>query len=214
MNKHQITNEFINTFINHNIKNKPVEINYLDQKHTDQKHTHTNDTLFWCIYNIIYPNNIINNYFIEEKKMKFKWMEMIKRNKNLYKKYILIQPFLISHKKINIQTVDAICSLLNISIILIIDNTYIYLNKTDIKPIIIKYTDNKYIVLENETYDYIVNNYLCIEDYKKLMYAISKYKVHELKLMALKLCIDVTNKKKNDMYEEINNRLKLIYLKI
>ena len=213
MNEQQITNEFINKYINRNILNNPPEIKCLDQKSTNTN-TNTKDTFFCCVYNIIYPNNIINNYFIEEKKMKFKWMEMIRENKDLYKKYVSIQPFLICHNKINLQTVDAICHLFNISIVFINENTYIYLNKTDINPIFIKYTDNKYIVLKNETYDNIENNYLCIEDYKKLIYAISKYKVHELKLMALKLCIDVTNKKKNDMYEAINNKLKLIYLKI
>lgn len=210
MNEHQITNEFMNKYIcNHNIKHNPMEI-----KCQNQKSTHTNDTFFWCVYNIIYPNNIINNYFIEEKKMKFKWMEMIKENKNLYKKYILIQPFLICHAKINIQTVEAICHLFNISIVFINDNTYVYLNKTDTKPIFIKYIDNKYIVLKNETYENISNNYVCIENYSKLIYAINKYRVADLKLMALKLCVDVTNMKKNEMYEYIKNKLKLIYLNI
>lgn len=209
MNEHQITNEFMNQYINHNIKHIPIKIKY--QK---QKSTHRNDILFWCVYNIIYPNNIINNYFIEEKKMKFKWMKMIKENKNLYKKYILIQPFLICHDKINIQTVDAICHLFNISIVFINDNTYVYLNKTDIQPIFIKYIDNKYIVLKNETHENISNNYVCIENYSKLIYAINKYNVKDLKLMALKLCLDVTNKKKNEMYEDIKNKLKLIYLNI
>ena len=209
MNEHQITNEFMNQYINHNIKHIPIKIKY--QK---QKSTHRNDILFWCVYNIIYPNNIINNYFIEEKKMKFKWMEMIKENKNLYKKYILIQPFLICHAKINIQTVEAICHLFNISIVFINDNTYVYLNKTDTEPIFIKYIDNKYIVLKNETHENISNNYVCIENYSKLIYAINKYKVTDLKLMALKLCVDVTNMKKNEMYEYIKNKLKLIYLNI
>jgi hypothetical protein len=209
MNEHQVSNNFINRYINQNIKPTTTEVRQIKR----ESHKLT-DALFWCIYNIIYPNNIIKNYFIEEKKVKFKWMELIKQNKELYKKYILIQPFLICHNKINIPTVDAICHLFNISIILLNDSTYIYLNKTDTKPIFIKNTDNKYIVLKDETYENIVNNYLCIDDYKKLIYAKSRYKVHELKLMALKLCIEVRNKKKNDIYEDINNKLKLIYLNI
>ena len=212
MYHYQITNEFINKYISkkdsYNTKITNDDINV--KKNTSNK----NDTLFWCIYNIIYPNNIINNYFIEEKKIKFKWMELIKQDKKLYKKYILIQPFLICHSKINIQTVDAICHLFNISIIFINENTYIYLNKCNVKPVFIKYVQDKYVILENETYENIFNNYLCIDDYNKLIYAISKYKLSDLKLMALKLCIDVSNKKKKDIYDIIKNKLKLIYLKI
>ena len=212
MNKYQMTNNFMNRYITNYTNNNIT--NHKQIKKAEKYTTTKNDTLFWCIYNIIYPNNIINNFFIEEKKIKFKWMEMIKQDKKLYKKYILIQPFLICHNKINIQTVDAICHLFNISIIFINDNTYIYFNESTVKPIFIKCVDNNYIVLKDETYENISNNYLCIEDYSKLIYAISKYKLPDLKLMALKLCVDVTNKKKKEIYEHIKNKLKLIYLKI
>tara|TARA_Y100000741_G_C18212337_1_gene542226 strand:+ start:199 stop:828 length:630 start_codon:yes stop_codon:yes gene_type:complete len=209
MNKHQMTNEFINKYI---INNDDIYIKS-SEKNNSIKPTRS-DTLFWCIYNIIYPNNIIHNSFIEEKKIKFKWMEMINQNKKLYKKYILIQPFLICHSKINIHTVDAICHLFDISIILTNNNTYIYFNKNETTPVFINYNNGKYTLLKNETYDNVINNYLHIEDYNKLIYAINKYKVNDLKIMALKLCIDVKNKKKNEIYEIIKNKLKLIYLKI
>ena len=125
-------------------------------------------------------------------------MEMIIENKKLYKEYILIQPFLICHNQINIHTVDAICHLFDISIILTNNNTYVYLNKNDTDPIFINYVDNKYIILKNETRDNLVSNYIQIEDYNKLLYNINKYKVSDLKIMASKLCIDVKNKKKNE----------------
>lgn len=210
ISEYQITNEFINRYIKNSKNNK------LDQLVESKKNIipTKNDTLFWCIYNIIYPNNIIHNNFIEEKKIKFKWMEMIKQDKKLYKKYISVQPFLICHNKINIHTLDAICHLFNISVIVTNNNTYIYLNKNDTDPTFIKFIDNKYIIIKNETYDNLVTNYLHIEDYNKLLYAINKYKVADLKIMALKLCIDVKNKKKSEMYEIIKNKLKLIYLKI
>ena len=137
---------------------------------------------------------------------------MIKQNKKLYKKYILVQPFLICHNKINIHTVDAICTLFDISIILTNNNTYIHLNSNEETPAFINYATNKYIVLINETYDNVINNYIHIEDYTKLIYTINKYKVSELKIMALKLCIDVKNKKKPEIYEIIKNKLKLIYI--
>ena len=208
MNEHQLTNAFINKYIIHTDK-------YNQKRATKEVYNPTkSDTLFWCIYNIIYPNNIIHNDFIEEKRIKFKWMEMIKQNKKLYKKYILVQPFLICHNKINIHTVDAICHLFDISIILTNNNSYIHFNKNEIKPTFINYTSNKYIIVRNETYDNVINNYIHIEDYTKLIYTITKYKVADLKIMALKLCIDVKNKKKAEIYEIIKNKLKLIYLKI
>jgi hypothetical protein len=206
MNEHQLTNEFINNYLIRNDKyNQQIEPKILCKPTKS-------DTLFWCIYNIIYPNNIIHNNFIEEKRIKFKWMEMIKQNKKLYKKYILVQPFLICHNKINIHTVDAICTLFDISIILTNNNTYIHLNSNEETPAFINYATNKYIVLINETYDNVINNYIHIEDYTKLIYTINKYKVSELKIMALKLCIDVKNKKKPEIYEIIKNKLKLIYI--
>ena len=89
-----------------------------------------------------------------------------------------------------------------------------YLNKCDITPIVIKYVNNNYTKI-NESYDYISNNYFYVENYNKLCYSISHYKSAELKDIAVKLGIDIPIKhKKNDIYEDIKNKLKLIYLKI
>ena len=207
MNECQMTNEFINRYLINNKRITPIEIKK-SNKSTKK------DYLFWCIYNIIYPNNIIHNDFLEEKKIKFKWMELIKQNNKLYKKYILVQPFLICHNKINIHTLDAVCHLFDIYIILTNNNTYIDVNKNETDPVIINFTGTGYVILKNETCDNLINNFIHIEDYNKLLYSINKYKVCDLKIMAIKLCIDVKDKKKKEIYEIIKNKLKLIYLKI
>ena len=139
---------------------------------------------------------------------------MINSDKNLCKKYKNIQPFLITHNNINLESADAACHLFNISLIIIYENTYVYLNKSDITPIIIKYVNNNYTKI-NESYDYISNKYFYVDNYNKLCYSISHYKSVELKDIAVKLGIDIPIKhKKNDIYEDIKNKLKLIYLKI
>jgi hypothetical protein len=216
MNEKMLTNEYINSFLskrNEKIKNtNETKKNMKQQKNT--KHNNP-DKLFWYIYNIIYPNNIIKNTFIEEKQKKFKWMEMINDNKKLCKKYKNIQPFLISHKNINIETADAVCHIFNLSVILIIENTYIHLNKPEINPIAVKYVYNYNLISDNETYDYISNNYYYVENYKKLLFSISHYKLLELKDIAIKLGIDIPVKhKKKDIYDDIEKRLNLIYSKI
>ena len=127
MYDHMLTNAYIKTFIISPIIKATTQTFVKQIKTTNTK----NDALFWCVYNIIYPNNIINNYFLEEKNTKFKWMETIILDKKLYKKFINIQPFLISHNKINIETLDCICHLFNLTIIVIVDNTYIHLNPND-----------------------------------------------------------------------------------
>jgi hypothetical protein len=211
INNHMLTNEYINTFII-----SPI-IKPIIQKFTKQiKTTNTNkDALFWCVYNIIYPNNIINNYFLEEKNIKFKWMEAIMLDTKLYKKFINIQPFLISHNKINIETLDAICHLFNLTVIVIVDNTYIYLNPNDKNQIIFIKIKESASIVNDETYDYIINNYLHIENYHKILYSMSRYKIVELKEMAMKINIKLDPSwKKKDIYESLKNKLKLIHLNI
>jgi hypothetical protein len=215
MNELMLTNDFINSFTNdknasHTKQDNQDKIKKLRNTTSENKTDH----LFWYIYNIIYPNNIVKNKFLEEKQIKFKWMEMINSDKNLCKKYKNIQPFLITHNNINLESADAACHLFNISLIIIYENTYVYLNKSDITPIIIKYVNNNYTKI-NESYDYISNKYFYVDNYNKLCYSISHYKSVELKDIAVKLGIDIPIKhKKNDIYEDIKNKLKLIYLKI
>ena len=170
MNELMLTNEFINFFEN----DKNVSPSKQDSQSKIKKLKNTTcenktDHLFWYIYNIIYPNNIVKNKFLEEKQIKFKWMEMINSDKKMCKKYKNIQPFLITHNNINLETADAACHLFNISLIIIYESTYVYLNKSDITPIVIKYMNNNYTKI-NESYDYISNKYFYVDNYNKLCY--------------------------------------------
>ena len=207
-----LTNKFIDSFISEQniIVHKQNIQNKIKKPNTNKK----TDKLFWYMYNIIYPSAVIKNIFLEEKQIKFKWMEMINNDKKLCKKYKNIQPFLITHNIINLECVDAVCHLFNISLIIIYENTYVYLNKCDNTPVVTEYVNNNY-TKNDEDYHYISNNYFYVDNYNKLCYSITRYKIAELKVIAVKIGIDIPNThKKIDIYEDIKNKLKLIYLNI
>ena len=82
-----LTNEFINSFIDSKkASHIKQETQHKIKKLTDTTNERKTDHLFWFIYNIIYPDNIVKNKFLEEKQIKFKWMEMINNDKKLCKK--------------------------------------------------------------------------------------------------------------------------------
>ena len=212
MNEFMLTNKFIKSFITKQniVVHKQHIQNKIEKTNTNKK----TDNLFWYMYNIIYPDTVIKNILLEEKQIKFKWMEMINNDKKLCKKYKNIQPFLITHNNINLECVDAVCNLFNISLIIIYENTYVYLNKCNNIPIVTKYVNNNYIK-NDEDYHYISNKYFYVDNYNKLYYSISHYKISELTVIAVKLGIDIPiTHKKVDIYGEIKNKLKLIYLNI
>ena len=59
LNNYMLTNEYISVFLQ---SYTPFVIKPSLHKITKQTKTINakNDALFWCVYNIIYPNNIIN----------------------------------------------------------------------------------------------------------------------------------------------------------
>ena len=61
--------------------------------------------------------------------------------------------------------------------------------------------------MEPEIIDQVLNDYYIIDNINKPFNAISYYKLNDLINIAKKLNLDTQNKKKVDLYTEINNLL-------
>jgi len=204
-------------------KEKPVKDKNLSEKmyKPNQK-----DSLFWCFYILKngysnYEMEINNQYFVIEKKEKFKYIDMIRNNKDIIKLH-KIKPFteleddLANKDKISVKTFFALCILENINVLLV--------DKRKIYEVICKDIDNNhpvYIVHRNRislehyieldvTTDVInnyKNTYYKMNSFDSFLKAMSSYKLEELIDLCKKLEINIEvnsnekKKTKKDIYE-------------
>ncbi len=188
-----------------NIKND-VEIKNKNFYLPDQK-----DTLFWCFYNVYNKNFIESKCFTIEKNFKINFVEIARKNKEIIKinklKLNDIENDLVNNDKITKKTLLLLSIYYELNFI-IIENYIFYkiIGNIEDHPVnIIVLDKDKYkLYMGNETY-----NYTAIEAYKidKPIKAISGYKVDELRDLAKKLDIDVKNKNKNIIYQDIIHKI-------
>jgi hypothetical protein len=180
------------------------------------------DTLFWCFYILKhgysnYEINIENNAFSLEKQEKYKYISILRNNKELLKNYKIkplcdIEDELSNKEQISIKTFVSLCLVEGINILVVNNNrTYFELLVEPSKNINIICKENeKYYIEENESKkeDYYKNNYLLIDHYEFKLKSISAYKLDDLLNICNKLGIHIirdNNKKmtKKEMYEKI-----------
>ena len=187
---------------------------------------YVNDSLFWCFY--IMKNGIQNYEMLDsinivvEKNIKIKYIETIRKNKQLIKSYKLssltnIENSLLNEEKIDIPTFISLCILEKLNFLYIYKNIYYELNLDDDN------SDKFYsgiIFKSNNTYNYGIDispdnsyiqnckqNFHKIENISKPMKSLSSYTVDTLTTMCntfnLKTIDDLTKKKKlkKDLYE-------------
>ncbi len=169
------------------------------------------DTLFWCFYNVYNKNFMGNNSFTIEKEFKINFVEIARKNKDTIKinklKLNDIEDDLVNNDKITKKTLLLLSIYYELNFI-IIENYIFYKiigNIEDNSINIIVLDKDKYkLYIGNETY-----NYTAIEAYKidKPIKAISGYKVDELRDLAQKLDIDIKNKNKNLIYQDIIHKI-------
>jgi len=184
------------------------------------------DSLFWCFYILKhgfsnYEMEINNQYFVVEKTQKFKYIELLRKNKDILKIH-KIKPFteleddLANKDKISIKTFFALCILENINIMLI-DKRKIYeLLCVDIDeqhPVHIVHRNSQtytHHIELNVSSDKLTNykeTYYVLSDLSATLKSIGSYKVDELLELCKKLNVNVKeneNKKKltkKDIYE-------------
>ena len=199
------------------------------KQQTEKYYPKQKDTLFWCFYILKhgyfnYEMEINNNYFVIEKTEKFKYIEMLRKNKDILKIH-KIKPFsvleddLANKDKISIKTFFALCVLEKLNILLVDKRKYFELLSTNIdneNPIHVIHrniqTLNHYIEV-NATAE-IINKYTqtyykmgCLDSKLK---AVGSYKLDELIDLCNKLDIHI-DKQKKQTKSDIYNLLVLHY---
>jgi hypothetical protein len=183
------------------------------------------DSLFWCFYILKhgysnYEMDIYNQYFVIEKKEKFKYIELLRQNKDILKLH-KIKPFteleddLANKERISVKTFFALCILENINVLLVDKRKIFELTCIDIScenPVNIVHRNGKTYEhhIETDITDNILNNYRTnyyISSLDGGLKAISSYKLSELVDLCKKLDINITTnegekkKTKKDIYE-------------
>ena len=188
------------------------------------------DSLFWCFYILKhgfsnYEMEINNQYFVVEKNEKFKYIDLLRKNKDLLKIHKIkplteLEDDLANKDKISIKTFFALCILENINVLLV--------NKRKVYELLCCDPDEKHpinIVHRNsELYEHSIELDVTeeiIKKYRETYYKMSSfdatlksmgsYKLEELTDLCKKLDINIdecNNKKegkqkitKKDIYE-------------
>jgi len=188
------------------------------------------DSLFWCFYilNHGYSNyemEINNQYFVVEKAQKFKYIDLLRKNKDILKIH-KIKPFteleddLANKDKISIKTFFALCILENINILLI-DKRKIYellcVDIDDKHPVQVVHRNSltyEHHIELNVTKDEINHykeTYYKMSSFDASLKSMGSYKMEELKDLCNKLNITVTETKKKITKKDIYELLILNY---
>jgi len=178
------------------------------------------DSLFWCFYILKhgfsnYEMEINNQYFVVEKNEKYKYIELLRKNKELLKIHKIkplteLEDDLANKDKISIKTFFALCILENINVLLVSKRKFYELLCTDIDE---KHPIN-IIHRNNESYEYSIEldvNEEIITKYRETFYkmssfdatlkSMSSYKLDELIDLCKKLDINIEPK-----VNECNNK--------
>lgn len=179
------------------------------------------DTLFWCFYIFKhgysnYEMEINNRYFVVEKEEKFKYIDLIRKNKNILKIHKItgfneMEDDLANKEKISMKTFVALCILENINVLLVNGRKIFQteLNHSDNGPTNVihlnKQTGRYYI--EIDPTDEILKKYreefYAMKSFDESLKAVGNYKLDELMEMCrqLNLNIEQCKKRKQDFYE-------------
>ena len=182
------------------------------------------DSLFWCFYVMLFGidayDMIGNQHFVEEKKIKFKYIEILRSKKDILKMHKIkplseIEDDLANKEKIGLKCFIALCIVANLNAMIINKQKYyeIIMNDNN-EPIIIyqKSQPLKFTMsLEStkEIIDSYRNKYFKLETIEYKLKSINSYKMEELVELCNKLEInmncDSTNKKitKKILYDKI-----------
>jgi hypothetical protein len=168
-----------------------------------KKYIIANDYLFYALYSKIHniDTTSMNQYNeINEKikiaeeleKMKFKNKEIIMNN-------LVYEPLIIP------ETLNIICLFYKVNLCYINDKTYVAMYHNISSP-------NKiYMNSKGECLEDVDTNKLLEINLDKPLKSVSYYKLPELQEMSLKLNIDTTKKKKQELYDSIKMFLSNIY---
>ena len=212
-----------NYYTHKECKNEPK--NEMIKKETIYK-PQKKDSLFWCFYILKngffkYEMEMNNQSFVVEKTEKFKYVELIRKNKDILKIH-KIKPLTeleddLAHKdKISVKTFVALCIIENINVLLV-DNRKIFelacIDTDDKHPVHVIHRNRKtyeHHIELNVTLDILQkyrNTYYKMSNVDSVLKSICSYKLDELTNLCKQLNIDIETigKKitKKDIYEKL-----------
>ena len=179
------------------------------------------DSLFWCFYILKYgfsnyEMEINNQYFVVEKNEKFKYIELLRKNKDLLKLHKIkpltqLEDDLANKDKISPKTFFALCVLENINVLLV-DKRKVYELLINDSPINIVHRNNEtyYHSIELDVTEEMCNKYR--ETYYKLtnfdttLKGIGSYKLQELTDLCQKLNINIEDHKDKTLKQKMNKK--------
>ena len=180
------------------------------------------DGLFWCFYVLTLGfgkyDMIGNQHFVEEKRIKFEYVDLIRSNKALLKMHKIkplceLEDDLANKEQIGLKTFFALCIILRINVLILDKRKYYEYINDEMKIInIITKSEKplKYSLDLNtsqEKVDYYRNNYYNMKTLDSNLKSITYYKMEDLLKICEKLGLDIndSNKKKykKDLYELI-----------
>ena len=213
----------INNFENNKEHTKIPRQNFVPIK--DKCNTFTpvqKDTLFWCFYILKYGENnyemLDNINIVLEKTLKIKYVEKIRKEKQIVKSYKFatlthLENQLANEEKIDLNTFFTLCVIENINVLYVCKKTYFELLMNDDKIHIIRRLDNYskygYEGIDQSKNELYRSTLFKVDDVEKPIKSISSYKVSELVEFCNKLGIEIydkdTNKSKSkkELYESL-----------
>lgn len=203
-------------FYNDKFKNQPViEYCYQNEKRNkinDIYVVRQKDCLFWSFYIMkhglfTYEMNVLSQSFFTEKQEKFKYIELIRQNKELLKLHKIknlasLENELANEKTISIKTFIAMCIIENINVYLV-NNRKLYINILDETlpiNIIFKNKNKSNYCIDFQTTEEKINNYkenyLIMETFEDNLKSINSYKVNDLLIICKKLNLTISSDEK------------------
>lgn len=180
---------------------------------------HQTDSLFWCFYILKngyskYEMDISGQYFSVEKNEKFKYITMLRQNKDKLKlhnikPYTELEDDLANKEKISIKTFFALCVLEDINVLLI-DKRKVYelLCNDGVVNVVHKNLEHLNYYIETDATDEKVKHYkdtyYSVVNFETSLKSITYYKLDDLIDLAKKLNIQINASKKQtkkDIYE-------------
>jgi len=222
-----LDNDPLKNSISDNISKKNIKTGI---KETEEKERKTDvffepkqrDSLFWCFYIACYGEIayelLDNKNIITEKKIKFEFIDKLRKNKELIKQYKFatishIENYLANENKIDLKTFLTLSVIENINILYLKNKTCYQNFMNDNNDLhVFRHLENNSFCYFKSTKDEMketVNVLYLMDNIEKPLKSISAYKVEDLIQISNKLGINImsnNNKKvktKNELYESI-----------
>ena len=180
------------------------------------------DSLFWCFYILKYgfsnyEMEINNQYFVVEKNEKFKYIELLRKNKDLLKLHKIkpltqLEDDLANKDKISPKTFFALCILENINVLLV-DKRKVYellINDSPTINIVHRNNQTYYHSIELDVTQDICNKYretyYILTNFDTSLKGIGSYKLQELIDLCNKLNINIEEHKNKTLKQKITKK--------